>query len=445
MKDNTMNMTEGNPVKLLLVFSLPMLIGNLFQQVYNLVDSVVVGRYVGANALAAIGVTSSVGFLFFALSNGIGSGGGIITSQLFGAGEYNKVKNAMANAAYLMLVMASLVGVMAYVLAGPVLQLLQTPDEIYADALLYMHMTCIGVPLIAVYNYASSMLRALGDSKGPLYFLIFSSIINVILDVWFVRGLNLSVFGAALATIIAQVIAGVGCMIYAYKVNSFFHMSRENLQPNRELLWRSIKLGVPLSVQFSLIAISCMGLQVVVNGFGAVAVAAFTAVGRIEQIVHQPYGSLGSALSTYCGQNMGAGKKDRILTGFRKSLLLMVGFTLVLLPVMQIFGEAIMRVFVEDADVIAMGATAIRITSLFYITLGVIYITRGVLNGLGDALFALINGGVEVAFRITVPIFMVAIPVIGVWGIWWATGIVWAVSAFFCIWRYFAWKKKYLV
>lgn len=444
MKKNIMNMTEGNPVKLLIVFSLPMLLGNLFQQVYNLVDSIIVGRYVGANALAAIGATSSVGFLFFALSNGVGNGGGIITSQLFGAGEDERVKNAMANTAYLMLIMAAGISVLSYVLSGPVLRLLQTPAEIYDDALLYMHMTCIGVPLIAVYNYASSMLRALGDSKGPLYFLIFSCILNIGLDILFVRGLNLSVFGAALATIIAQLIAGLGCLTYALKMNPYFRMTKENLHWNNDMIWRSVRLGVPLSIQFSLIAISCMGLQVVVNGFGPVAIAAFTAVGRVEQVVHQPYQSLGAALSTYSGQNMGAKKHDRIIDGFRKSLLLMVLFTIIIFPIMQFCGKQIMSIFVEDMDVIEMGAKAMQITSYFYVTLGVIYISRGVLNGLGDAVFALINGLVEVITRITIPVFLTAIPTIGIWGVWWATGLVWAIAAATCIIRYFSWKKKHL-
>lgn len=442
MRENTLNMTQGNPTRLLISFSIPMLIGNLFQQAYNLVDSVIVGKYVGADAFGAIGATSSVSFLFFALCNGISSGGGIIASQYYGAAEKDKVKKAMANAAYISIIISLLVGTIAYITSGAVLRLLRTPDELMQDALIYMHMQCIGVPLIAVYNYASAMLRALGDSKGPLYFLIFACALNIGLDLLFVRGLNLSVFGAGLATIIAQFIAGFGCLIYAFKTNTYFRMERKNLRMDKTMIWKTVSLGVPLSIQYSLIAISCMGLQVVVNSFGPIAVAAFTATSRIEQILHQPYNSLGTALSTYSGQNKGAKLNDRILLGFRKSLVMMGVFSIIMLPIMQFFGENIVRMFVEETEVIQMGAKALRITSWFYFTLGLIYITRGVLNGVGDAIFALINGIVEVVCRMILPVILTMIPLIGVWGIWYASGIIWAISALFCMLRYFWWKKS---
>lgn len=442
MKENTMNMTVGNPTKLLVSFSIPMLIGNLFQQVYNLVDSIVVGKYVGSNALAAIGATSSVSFLFFALCNGISSGGGIVTSQYFGAKEKDNVKKAMANVAYIALFMSLLVGTVAYLSSEAVLQLLRTPDDIMKDARTYMHMQCLSVPLIAVYNYASAMLRALGDSKGPLYFLVFSCVLNAGLDLFFVRGLNLSVFGAALATIIAQVIAGVGCLMYAFKKNTYFHIEKKNMRLEKKMIWKTISLGVPLSIQYSLIAISCMGLQAVVNSFGPTAVAAFTATGRIEQLLHQPYSSFGTALSTYSGQNKGANQNDRILLGLKKGMMLMAVFSIIMLPVMQLFGENIVRMFVDKPEVIVMGAKALKITSWFYITLGVIYMIRGVLNGVGDALFALINGIVEVICRMILPVILTMIPLIGIWGIWYATGFIWAISAFFCVLRYFWWKRS---
>ncbi len=442
MKSKTLNMTEGNPVKLLIVFAIPMLIGNIFQQLYNLVDSVIVGKFVGANALAAVGATNSVAFLFFALCNGIGSGGGIITAQQFGAGNDEKVKKAIVNSGYILLLGSVLMGAVSYVFAEQLLHIMATPQELMPDALIYMKLQCIGLPLVAVYNHVSSMLRALGDSKTPLYFLIFSCILNVGLDLWFVYGLSMGIFGAALATILAQLVAGVGCLIYAIRFNEYFRMGKEHFTPEGSMIWGSVRLGVPLSLQFSLIALSCMALQRVVNGFGPAVMAAFTATSRVEQLLHQPYGTLSTALSTYSGQNLGAGNFERIKLGFKKSIIMMTIFSLLMLPIIQFGGESIVKLFVNDPEVIHYGAIAMQITSWFYIFLGLIYMTRGVLNGVGDAMFALINGVVEVIGRITIPVAMTMIPFIGVWGIWWATGLTWLVSAVFCVWRYVSWKKK---
>lgn len=443
MKTKTLNMTTGNPVYLLLVFAVPMLIGNLFQQMYNLADSVIVGKGVGANALAAVGATNSVSFLFFALCNGIGSGGGIITAQQFGAGYEEKVKKTIVNSGYILFIGSLVVGIVALLLAEPMLRLMNTPEEIMKDAVLYMKLQCIGLPLVALYNHVSSMLRALGDSRTPLYFLVVACFLNIGLDIWFVYGFGLGVFGAAVATILAQLVAGAGCLVYAIKVNPYFKMEKQHFEIEKELMWGTVRLGIPLSMQFSLIAISCMALQRVVNSYGAVVVAAFTAAGRVEQLLHQPYGTLSAALSTYCGQNLGAGEMERIRQGFRKSLVIMGIFSIIMLPVMQLCCAEIVSIFVDDPEVIYYGAKALQITSWFYLFLGIINMARGILNGVGDALFALINGVVEVVIRIILPVVMTGIAVIGVWGIWWSTGISWLISALFCVWRYASWKKKH--
>lgn len=445
MKSKTMNMTEGSPVRLLIIFAIPMLIGNIFQQMYNMVDSAIVGKFVGAEALAAVGATGSVSFLFFALCNGIGSGGGILTAQYFGAGKEESVKKAIVNSAYILLLGSLLMGVISFVFAKQLLHMMATPEELMESSLVYMRMQCIGLPLVAIYNHASSMLRALGDSKTPLYFLVFSCILNTGLDLWFVCGFEMGVFGAALATIIAQLIAGVGCLAYAIKYNPYFKMKKEHFNLEKNMIWSTVRLGVPLSLQFSLIAVSCMALQRVVNGFGPAVMAAFTATSRVEQLIHQPYGTLSTALSTYSGQNLGAKKMDRIRDGFKKSILMMSAFSLFMLPIMQFGGEWIIKIFVDDPEVVYYGALSMRITSCFYIFLGLIYMTRGVLNGVGDAMFALINGVVEVIGRITIPIFLTMIPFIGVWGIWWATALTWLISAVFCVWRYISWRKKNMI
>ena len=441
-RSGIMLMTEGNPVSLILLFSVPMLIGNLFQQVYNLVDSVIVGQYVGADALGAIGATNSVTFLFFALCNGIGSGGGIITSQYFGKKDENAVKSCIVNTGYIMLAFPLMVGIVAFILSGPILRLLDTPSDIMPDALGYLKIMCVGIVFVSLYNYASSMLRALGDSKTPLYFLVFSCLLNTGLDLLFVCVLNMSVRGAGIATVISQFVSGITCLIYAVLKNSYFRFSRENMKFNRHITLSVLKLGVPLSLQFSLIAISCMALQKVVNSYGKVTVSAFSATSRIEQIIHQPYQTLGAALSTFTGQNYGARKMERVKEGFRKSVIIMIIFSVIMLPVMQLVSGSLVRLFVDDAPVIEMGAKALRITSLFYVMLGFIYMVRGVLNGLGDSIFALINGIVEVIGRFVVPVMLVGIPFIGLWGIWWSVGIVWSMAGITAVMRYFAFRKK---
>lgn len=444
MKDSTLNMTEGRPVKLILSFSIPLLIGNIFQQFYNLVDSVIVGRFIGAEALAAIGATNALTFLFFALCNGFGAAGGVLVSQSFGRGDSKEVKNTIINTGYIMIVFPLIVGITAFILSKPILHLLNTPESIFQNSLAYIRIMCLGLLFVSVYNYVSSMMRALGDSKTPLYFLIFSCILNALLDLLFVCILKKGVIGAGIATIIAQFISNILCLSYAFKFNPYFKFIRSDLTVNRTIIFRTIKLGVPMSLQFSLIAISCMALQRVVNTFGEVTVAAFTTASRIEQLIHQPYQTLAAALSTFCGQNYGAKKNDRVIKGYHRTLWMMAIFTMVMVPSIQLFGSQIASLFVTEPEVIAMSAKAMKITSFFYICLGMIYVVRGVLNGLGDAFFALLNGIVEVAGRLILPVIFVKIPAMGVWGIWWSVGGVWFLSGF-TAWLRYKYKKPRLL
>lgn len=442
--DNTKDMTEGSIVRLILIFSIPMLIGNVFQQLYNMVDSIIVGQFVGADALAAVGATNSITFFFFALCNGIGSGGGIVTAQSFGGHDYKRVKSSIVNTGYIMTVFPIVIGTLAFCLARPILLFLNTPANILNDAVIYTRTMSVGILFVSMYNYISNMLRALGDSKTPLYFLIFSCLLNVGLDILCVRTFNMGVFGAGLATIIAQFMSGILCIIYAFRKNQFFKLSRSDMAFKPDMVRQTLRIGVPLSLQFSLIAISCMALQRVVNAYGSVCVAAFTATSRIEQLVHQPYQTLSAALSTFCGQNYGARKNDRLIKGYKKCVLIMVIFTLIIVPVMQIFGDNITAWFVADSEVITMGGRALRITSWFYVFLGMIYVVRGVLNGIGDAFFAMLNGIVEVIGRFTVPILLTGIAAIGLWGIWWSVGVVWGLSGLTAWWRYLYQRKRIL-
>lgn len=428
-------MTKGNTTKLLLEFSVPMLIGNIFQQIYNVVDSAIVGKYIGADALAAVGSTGSVNFLFFSLCIGVGSGSGIVASRYFGAKEHDNVKRVVANSCYIMMFVSFVMALLGFMLSGPVLHLLNTPENIFENAKLYLQLICLGIPLVGIFNYSSSILRALGDSRTPLIFLLVSCFINIGFDYLFVVKFGMGIMGAAVATIIAQAIAGIGCLIYSYITNEYFRVEKKLRKINSKIINECVRMGSMLALQMGMIAVSCIALQRYVNGFGSTVVAAFTATGRIEQIIQQPYNSLGMAISTHAGQNLGAGNHKRIKEGFNKGLLIAFIFSVLMLPVMQIFGDQIISIFVDDKEVIALGARGLRITSVFYFALGSIYVSRGILNGIGDAAFAFINGFVEMVGRILLPALLAG-SLFGVWGLWLSGGLTWFISGLFAVIRY---------
>ncbi|MBQ6646424.1 MAG: polysaccharide biosynthesis C-terminal domain-containing protein [Clostridia bacterium] len=241
----TMNMTEGKPLRLLAVFALPLLIGNIFQQAYNLADSMIVGKLIDADALAAVGATGSISFLFYSVFNGISGGCGIVTAQFFGAGQTEKVSRSIVNSAYLMISSSLFTGALAFILAPTALRLMGTHERVLKDAVIYMRMTSASVPLIAIYNYASSMQRALGDSRTPLYFLIVACIINVGLDLLFVGVFEMEVFGAAFATMLSQLLAGAGSLLYVYRHNPYFRVEKKNLALDGAILKAPCAWGCP--------------------------------------------------------------------------------------------------------------------------------------------------------------------------------------------------------
>lgn len=436
------DMTVGSPTKHILLFALPLLLGNLFQQLYNMVDSIIVGNYVGADALAAVGGCGSIGFFFFSLSSGLSVGIGVIVSQYFGAKEEENVRATIANAIYVLGAAALFVSLIGILFAPFILRLLQTPPEVIGQATVYLRTTSAGIVAVAAYNGVASVLRALGDSKTPLYFLVVSSIINVGLDLLFVIVFHLGVLGVAIATIIAQAVSAITCMIYAYSKIPYFRLNKEQIRPQWHIIRKSVRLGVPIALQNSMIAISCMALQGIVNSFGKTVMAACTVTNRVEQMIQQPYGSLSMALTTYTGQNYGANKMDRVKKGFWYATLMALIFSIVMLPIFYFFSEQIVQIFVKEQVVIEIGERALKISSLFYFALGMIYVPRAVLNGCGDAMFAMINGVTEVACRLGYSQIFTRIPSLNFWGIWITTVVTWVTTAAVCIWRYFYVKSK---
>ena len=436
------DMTKGTPWKLLLQFAVPLFIGNIFQQLYNMVDSLIVGNFVGPNALGAIGTTNSLNFLFFSLVAGLSVGIGIIVAQFFGSNNEEKVKDTIGNAIWIVLISSVIMACIGFFVAKPVLVLLRTDKVILGDATAYLKVTSIGICCTGLYNGVSSILRALGDSKTPLIFLIFASLVNVVLDLWFVLGLGWGVVGAGVATAFSQFLSAVTCIFYAYKSNTYFRLKKKNLKLNSYIVDKSLRLGIPVALQNSLIAFSLIVLQAIVNGYGATFTTAFTVISRIETLVQQPFMSLGAAVSTYTGQNLGAGKTDRVVKGFNSSNVMNVIFSAVVLVLFWTFTSPIVSIFGKDAEVLRIASDGLRITSCFYVFLGLIYTTRNVLNGAGDAMFSLFTGIVECIGRVGFAYPLTLIPFLGSYGVFVATGITWMLNGLFSLIRYKRGKWK---
>ncbi|MEE0715981.1 MATE family efflux transporter [Eubacterium sp.] len=436
------DMTKGTPWKLLLQFAVPLFIGNIFQQLYNMVDSIIVGNFVGPNALGAIGTTNSLNFLFFSLVAGLSVGIGIIVAQFFGSNNEEKVKDTIGNAIWIVLISSVIMACIGFFIAKPVLVLLRTDKVILGDATAYLKVTSIGICCTGLYNGVSSILRALGDSKTPLIFLIFASLVNVVLDLWFVLGLGWGVVGAGVATAFSQFLSAVTCIFYAYKSNTYFRLKKKNLKLNSYIVEKSLRLGIPVALQNSLIAFSLIVLQAIVNGYGATFTTAFTVISRIETLVQQPFMSLGAAVSTYTGQNLGAGKTDRVVKGFNSSNVMNVIFSAVVLVLFWTFTSPIVSIFGKDAEVLRIASDGLRITSCFYVFLGLIYTTRNVLNGAGDAMFSLFTGIVECIGRVGFAYPLTLIPFLGSYGVFVATGITWMLNGLFSLIRYKRGKWK---
>lgn len=441
------DMTKGSPFKLLLSFSIPLLIGSLFQQFYTMADSIIVGKFVGADALASIGACSSVIYLLFSLFLGLSAGIGIVISQYFGASDGSTVRKGIACSVYILLAASILLTLIGLTLARPILTFLGTPEEIMQDAAVYFQITSGGIVAVAFYNGISSILRALGDSRTPLIFLALAALLNVGLDLLFVTVFHMGVAGAALATAIAQFSSACACLVFSLKTNPYFHIKKEEFRPDTGLIRRMMHIGLPLALQNAMIAFSCVMLQSVINSFGTMIMAVFTATNRIENLVNQIYIAANTALSNYTAQNLGAGNTDRVRAGTRCCIQITVGFSLLMVLVMYLCGHMFMGWFVTDRQVIETGAQALKLISLFFVFWGLLYVFRGILNGAGNAGFALVSGILEVVGRMGCAFLLTSIPFIGQWGIWLAEGLTWilvSAAGAICYFRG-KWTQKKLI
>lgn len=434
--DTTWDMTVGKPAGLILRFSLPLMMGNILQQLYNLADSIIVGRYVGSNEFGGIGCTGSIQYLIFSLGYGMATGISILISMLFGAGEKKHLTRAIYNSFYILLACALLITVAGFCGSAWILSLLSTPEALFPHALTYLRITMLGSAASIFYCGIASMMRALGDSKTPLAILVFSCLANIALDLVLILVFHWGVVGAAAATVISQFLSALLSYLCARRSLPPFCPFPGCFQPDLLLIRRSLRLGLPMALQNMMIASSCMVLQAVVNGFGALVVTATTAIGKIEQLVIQPFDSLSIGLSSFTGQNIGAKKSARVRQGFRFGLCYIAVISALILVIVQMFGSEILSVFVQDPEIISLGARALSLTSFFYFFLGLIYVARGILSGAGDTVYAAMNGIVELGCRILFATQLVRIPGLGVWACFLCTGLTWTVTGLLSLARY---------
>ena len=437
-------MTEGSELRHILMFSIPLLIGNLFQQVYNITDSIVVGQYLGDEKLASVGTTGSITFLFYTICNGLSIGAGVLISQCFGAGKDSEVKKFIANSAYCIGAIGLIISVVSVFLAQPLLQFLDTPEELLSDAVDYMRIAVGGTVAVAAYNWINSVMRSLGDARTPLIFLIIASLLNVGLDLLFVMVFNFGVTGAAWATVIAQGVSAALSIAFAFWKNPFFIFDKEQARPEKKILFRCVRTGIPIALQYGMVSVSMIFLQRIANGFGETVMAAYTSTMRVEQLIQQPFISLNSALSAFTGQNAGAGKPERVKRGYHRAVLSAVIFAAFIMIIFLICNKLIVGCFVSRQEVIDLGGSALMLSCLFYPFLGILQVTRGLLNGAGDVGYSFINGLAEVIGRVGFGLILTAVPSIGSMAVWGTSCLTWLLTAAMGCIRYKSgkWRTK---
>ena len=418
-------MTTGNPVKLILFFSIPLLIGNVFQQFYSMVDTIIVGRYVGVQALAAVGVTGSLSFLILGFTFGLTGGFSVIIAQRFGANDEDGLRKSVATSTILSIISTIIITLASMLSAKPVLSLMNTPDDIINDATIYIIIIYAGTCATVFYNMIAGILRSLGDSKTPLYFLILSSILNIILDLFFILNFNMGVRGAAYATVIAQGISGILCLIYALKKYPILRLKKEDWIWDKNFALKHLNVGIPMALQFSITATGVMVLQTALNAFGSTVIAAYTAASKVEQIVTQPGISFGTTMATYCGQNLGAGKYDRIKEGVKKGSIITIMVSIIAAVVLFVFGKSLSTLFISSDQIEALNYSKqyLNTVAIFLPILGVLFIYRNSLQGIGDAFIPMMAGVAELVARVIVAFTLPAF--IGYIGICLASPFAW--------------------
>lgn len=421
----TKKMTEGSPAKLIVMFTIPLLIGNIFQQLYSMVDTLIVGRTLGVDALAAVGCTGSINFLILGFAMGVSTGLAIITAQRFGAKDEEGVRRSVAAGAWISLGVTVVLTAVSVPLARQILELMNTPMEIIDGAYDYIIVIFWGIIACMLFNFLSNIIRALGDSRTPLLFLVIACILNIVLDFGLILGAGMGVAGAAWATIISQMVSGLLCLWYIKKKLPILHLSKDDWKVSGWDMKQHFKISMPMGFQMSIIAIGAVVLQFVLNGLGSAAVAAFSAAQRIDQIAGQPMNSFGTTMATYAAQNYGAGEIGRIKKGVLQCCLISVGFSIAVGLVNVFAGYQMAGFFVGDGEraVQSMAQTYLQINGAMYFVLALLYIFRFTLQGLGKGFMPTVAGVMELIMRTFAAVFLTA--AVGFAGACWASPLAW--------------------
>ena len=405
----TKDMTKGSPLRLILGFAFPMLLGMLFQQFYNLVDTMIVGKTLGVSALAGVGATSSINFMIIGFCMGICSGFAIPVAQQFGAGKYSELRKYVFNGYVCSAVFAVVMTIFSVVFCAPILRLLNTPDDIFMHAYNYIVIIFAGIPTVFLYNIVSGIIRSLGDSKTPVYFLVLSSVINIALDFILILYVKMGVAGAGVATVVSQLIAGVGCTIYMYKKFDILKGTKQEKVISKKHISNLCFIGVPMGLQYSITAIGSTILQAAVNGLGSSYVAAMTAGSKMFNFTCCPFDALGSTMATYGGQNVGAGKIDRLGKGIKAAMLIGAVYSVAALVVLYFSADYIALLFVDagESAIIELTRRFIMASALFYIPLTGVNVYRFCIQGMGFSVFAILAGVFEMLARTLVAILLI--------------------------------------
>lgn len=394
-------MTKGSPAKVILNFTIPIFIGNIFQQLYNMADAVIVGKFVGPNALAAVGSCGTLMFLIIGFLQGLTAGFTVVTAQHFGAGNKRAMRQSVASAAILSAVISVCMTVASMAMMKQILHWMNTPPEIYKEAYGYIMVICGGIAAQVLYNLLSSILRALGNSKVPLYFLILAAGLNIVLDLVFIIAFGMGAAGAAYATVISQGISGILCLVYIGKKVPDLHLHKEEWKLHKDLAYWQIKIGLPMALQYSITAIGTIMVQAALNTLGALSVASFAAASKIEQVVTQAYVALGTTMATFCAQNTGAGRYDRLKKGFFWATVIGSIYALVTGAAILAGGKYLVVLFVSEQVETIMELAKIYLwcVGVTFIPLAVVNIYRNGIQGMGYALLPMMAGVAELVGR----------------------------------------------
>jgi len=446
MRTKGIDLTTGSPGKGLLLFALPMILGNLFQQFYNMVDTIIVGKYVGEDALAAVGASYALTTVFVMIAIGGGTGASVIISQYLGARESGKMKTAVSTAMLTFLGTSIVLGVFGVAANRQILTALSTPDNVLGDAALYLRIYFTGLPFLFMYNILAAIFNALGDSRTSLYLLIFSSILNIFLDLFAVRVLEMGVAGVAIATVMAQGIAAVMSFFILRKRLKAYEGKQKRFDVG--ILKNMVKVAIPSIIQQSIVSVGMLLVQSVVNGFGSSVLAGYTAGMRLESICVVPMISMGNAVSTFTAQNIGANQVERVKKGYRASYGIIGAFAVLICVVLLVFKYPLIQMFLEEdagGQALETGVSYLSFIAYFFVFIGLKAATDGVLRGAGDVFVFTAANLVNLAIRVSFAFLMA--PIIGVQAVWFAVPIGWTVNYLISGLRYLTgqWSRKKLV